>query len=129
MEIVKHEASLEPAHRLWQEVFSLPPPMITLGFGSPPRSRMNTAKLQISWQPLQTWKGLLSELPHHLLSPLHQLGPEASLASVVFFFVCFFLRLLLLFLKPASYAPLMTEPKQLEVSRGTESSFLAVNTI
>lgn len=90
MEIVKHEASLEPAHRLWQEVFSLPPPMITLGFGSPPRSRMNTAKLQISWQPLQTWKGLLSELPHHLLSPLHQLGPEASLASVVFFLFVFF---------------------------------------
>lgn len=39
---MKHEAPMEPSHRLWQKVFSLPRPMLTLGFGSPSRSGMTT---------------------------------------------------------------------------------------
>lgn len=113
---MKHEAPMEPSHRLWQEVFSLPRPMLTLGFGSPSRSGMTTLLSCRHLSSLCRNPELSSGFPHYLLSPLHQPGPEAS----IFY---------LLFLKLSSYKPLMTEPKKLEVSRETESSFLAVNGI
>lgn len=113
---VKNEAPMEPAHRLGQEVFSLPWPMLTLGFGSPSRSGMTTLLSCRHPSSLCRNPELSSGFPHYLFSLLHQPGPEAS----IFY---------LLFLKLSSYKPLMTEPKKLKVSRETRSSFLAVNGI
>lgn len=81
---VKHEAPTEPSHRLWQEVFSLPRPMLTLGFGSPSRSGMTTLLSCRHPSSLCRNPELSSGFPHYLLSPLHQPGPEASIFYLLF---------------------------------------------
>lgn len=100
-----------PAHRLWQEVFSLPQAMTTFGFWfPPPRSRMTTL----------TCKNPGSLYSHGTPSPLTL--PSASTGTRRF--CCL---LVFLFFKLLSHVPLMIEPKKLEASRETESSFVAAH--